>query len=145
MPAKQINLVFKIVKRCLKKAYFMVPFVGIVSSLILYFLRNTSIPSFFIVTLLAWLSSDAFFVLFIRGGSGIVQIPVFGSKSQFKGIAFLGFFIAIFLVSIVVNVLTSGLTEMLSGFLSNFIVCLGIGFLLAFLVFADLTVKYYNR
>ena len=142
MSAKTINSVLTLFVR---KAYFAVPLVGLTFSGLLYLLRETSYPSFFIVTLLAWIASDFFIIFFIRGGSGIVQIPIFGTKSQFKGIGFMMFFIAIFVVSIIVNVLTSALTDTLSLFLSNPFVCLAIGFVLTGLVFADLTLKYYRR
>jgi len=132
-------------KELLKKCWFTVPLLGFISSLILYFSRETSIPSIFIITLTAWLASDVVVVLFIRGGSGILQIPLFGNKAQPKGYGFLFFFITIFTVSIGINVLTDKIAFFLSNYLSDFLVDLGIGFFLSALVFLDLNAKFYTR
>lgn len=145
MPPNYGKIINQFILFCIRKPYLAVPIVGFFSSLILYLLRETSYPSFYIITVLAWLASDFFILFFIRGGNGIAQVPIFGKKSQFKGIAFIMFFISIFLVSIIVNVFVSTLTETLSHFLSDFIICLGIGFGLAGLVFVDLNAKYYTR
>ena len=135
----------KFLLSCFKKVYLAVPLVGLGSSVILYFLRSTSYPTFFIITLVAWISSDFCISIFVGGGGGIGQIPLLGSKSQYKGLVFLAFFIGIFLVSVFVNLLATGLTQILANFLSNPLVCIFIGVFLSLLVFADLQVKYYNR
>jgi hypothetical protein len=143
MPQKSI--LTQILEYCIKEAYLTVILVGLFSSGFLYFLRDTSYPSFFIITAVAWLASDLFILLFLRGGNGIVQVPIFGTKSQFKGMAFAVFFIAIFAVSVIVNTLASGFAEMLSVYLADPYVCVVVGFVLAGLVFVDLNAKYYTR
>jgi hypothetical protein len=146
MLSKQANnFLKKLLHDSIRKPFLTIPLVGLISSLFLYVSRDSSYPTFFIITLLAWIASDFCISIFVGGGSGIGQIPLFGSKSQYKGLVFLAFFIGIFVVSVFINFVTAGLTQLLASFLSNPFVCLLVGFLLAGLVFADLQMKFYNR
>jgi hypothetical protein len=119
--------------------------VSVISGLILYFGRETAIASIFIVTLSAWLASDTLIALFMRGGNGILQIPIFGNKTQFKSYGFVIFFIAIFVISIGINVLTDGVIAYLSDYFSIWYLDVCIGFVLAAFVFLDLNVRYYSH
>ena len=138
-------MAMKILVAILKNPFLAVLIVGFFSSIFLYVFRDSSFPLYFIITIVAWIASDMSMSLFVGGGRGIGQIPIHSSRSQFKGIVFVTFFIAIFMVAVFVNFLATMLTDLLSSFLTNFYVCLATGFVIAMLVFLDLQIKIYTR
>ena len=141
MVKRKIGLLKKLLRTC----WFTVPLVIAISSSVLYFLRDTTIPALYITTLTAWLASDALVFLFLQGGNGILQIPIFGNKTTFKSYGFVFFFIAIFSISIGINFLNDKLVKALSAYLSIWYLDVGLSIFLSLLVLADLNVKYYNH
>lgn len=141
MSRRKTSILIKLLRSC----RFTVPLVMLLSSCILYFMRDTTIPALYITTLTAWVASDALVVLFLRGGNGILQIPIFGNKTTFKSYGFVVYFIAIFSISIAINFLNDQIVKTLSNFLAIWYLDVGLSALLSLVVFADLHVKYYNH
>ncbi len=73
----------------LRKWYVAVPFAGLIYGVIIYFMPEYA--DFFVITVISFLAADLFSILFVRGGRGIGQIPLLGSKIQPKGYVFLVF------------------------------------------------------
>lgn len=119
------------------------PFVGIVFGLILFFFHQYGIADIFVVTLFAFLASDILAILFVSGGNGILQIPLFGSKTQPKGYGFIAFFISILLVAILVNILTEQTVAYISLYFSDITSDILVGLGLASLVYLDMNAKFY--
>jgi hypothetical protein len=132
-------------KKCFRSCLFTIALVSVISGLILYFGRQTDIAAIFIVTLSAWLASDILILGFLRGGNGILQIPIFGNKTQFRAYGFMVFFIAIFAISIGINIMTDQIIAYLSDYFAMWYLDLGIGLSLSLLVFLDLNAKYYTH
>lgn len=78
-------------KTYLKKPYFVVPFVGLALAPFLYFFRGFGVADFFIATIFAFIASDVLMWFFVRGGNGIFQAALFGTKTQLKGYGFIVF------------------------------------------------------
>ena len=127
----------------LKEWWCAVPLVGVVSSFFLYFLREFGIIDILFFAIIAFLISDLISVFFIRGGNGILQIPLFGSKTQPKGYGFLAFFITIIVSSIIVDLLSETIAAILYIYSANFgyDIIIGLGF--SALVYLDMNARFY--
>lgn len=129
----------------LKKPWFAVPFIGLALAPFLYFFRGFGVADFFIATVFAFIASDAMMWIFVRGGNGILQATLFGTKAQPKGYGFIAFFAGLVLVAVVVNWLTEQILTYLSTSYSDVTVCIAIGLTLSFLVYLIVHVRFYVR
>ena len=130
-------------KLYLKKPWFAVPFIGLALAPFLYFFRGFGLTDFFIATILAFIASDILMWIFVRGGNGIFQSRLFGTKTQPKGYGFITFFAAVMFVAFVVNWLTEQILTYLSTSYSDFTVCIVIGLALSALVYLIVHVRFY--
>lgn len=115
---------------------------------LLYYLRSSYldwIAEIFLITILAFLISSFVAPLVIRGGKGLVQIPLLGHLIQPKSYAFLALFIFICVAGIVIDKLAQGIVAYVEGQFSDLIGNLIVGLVLAFLVYIDLEKEYYAR
>jgi hypothetical protein len=129
----------------LKNPIIAILFMTILSGLILFFLRDYGIAGILVITVLAFLASDILSLLFVRGGSGILQIPLFGTKAQPRGYGFLAFFASIIVVAVVVNWIAERIVERVFTSFGDIIVCMTVGLILAVLVYLDMYAKFYDR
>lgn len=129
----------------LKKPWFAVPFIGLALAPFLYFFRGFGLIDFFIATILAFIASDILMWIFVRGGNGIFQSRLFGTKTQPRGYGFITFFFALVFVAFVVNWLTEQTLTYLSTSYSDFTVCIAIGLTLSALVYLIVHVRFYVR
>jgi uncharacterized membrane protein len=132
-------------KLYLKKPWFAVPFIGLGLAPFLYFFRGFGVTDFFIATILAFIASDILMWIFVRGGNGIFQSRLFGTKAQPKGYGFITFFVALMFVAVVVNWLTEQMLTYLSTSYGDVMVCIVIGLTLSSLVYLIVHVRFYVR
>jgi len=135
---------------------------GLVFGLALHYSRSfffwEGIVRIFIVMILAFLVSDLVSPLIIRGGRGIVQVPLSGSsRTRPRAYAFLVLFISIpiaglfidWLSQVIMGVLVESVPTIVSSQVqietSGLIADLAVALTLAVLVYIDLQVKYYAR
>jgi hypothetical protein len=129
----------------LKKNIFSVLTVTIVMGLLFYIFHQYELSSLLLTTVIAFVASDLLCLLFVRGGKGILQITLFGTRAQPKWLGFLMFFVSIFFVAVLVDLLCRILTLFISHHFPDLIADLLIGVLLALLVWIDMTLKFYVR
>lgn len=127
----------------LKKPIAAVPFVGFISGLMLYLFRDYGASDILLVTILAFLSSDFLMWVFIKGGRGILQVALFGTRTQPKGYGFIAFFFCIIGVAVFVNTLTDGIVTVLSSYFPEITVDILVGLILAALVYLAVHVRFY--
>jgi len=129
----------------LKLPLISVFIIGLLFGAILYTFQYYWIAEYLIIVILAFLMSDIVSALLIRGGGGIFQIRPLGTQTQPKGYAFIAFFISILISAYVVNVLTRQFVDIISPLFKEFTADLGIGLILAALVYLAMLSKYYVR
>jgi hypothetical protein len=130
----------------MKRVYVSVPVMGIVFGGVIYFSRTVQgAIDLLLVTVVAFMISDILSVLFIRGGGGILQIPVFGIKAQPKGYGFIAFFLSIPISALLVNLITGWISAVVVPMLADFVSDIIIGLGLAVLAYVDMNAKFYER
>lgn len=130
-------------KEYLKKPWFAVPFIGFALAVVFYFFSGFGITDFFIATVLAFIASDILMWILVRGGGGIFQARLFGTRTQPRGYGFLFFFVALIAVAVVVNLLTESVANFLSVSYRDFTVCIAVGLGLSVLVYLIVYVRFY--
>jgi len=130
-------------KRWMRHSWIAVPFVGIISGILLFALRDYGFADILIATILAFLASDFLMWMFIRGGHGILQVRLFGTKTQPKGYGFIAFFLTIIGTGIFVNKLTEAIILSFLAYAGEFIADILIGLTLSALVYLGVYVRFY--
>lgn len=123
---------------------------GVVFGLVLNISRGwilQQLVDVFLVTVLAFLMSDLVSAFVIRGGRGIVQVPMIGgTRAQPRSWAFLVLFIVIPISGIVIDLVSREIWHYLYGLLPAVIIeDIVIGLFFALLVYTDLLAKYFAR
>lgn len=130
----------------MKKAQVPVPVIGIIFGVLLYFSGIVQAHiELLLVTIISFIVSDGLCDLFIRGGGGILQIPIFGTKAQPKGYGFLMFFISIPISAVLVEWATQMTYGAISPMFRDLSWCIIIGLGLAVVVYLDMNAKFYER
>lgn len=130
----------------MRKALVSVPVMGIISGILLYFSGIVQAHiELLLVTIVSFIVSDLLCTLFIRGGGGILQIPIFGTKAQPKGYGFLVFFISIPISAIIVERITQMTYGAISPMFKDFWLDIIIGLGLAVVVYLDMNAKFYEH
>ncbi len=106
---------------------------------------GVQITSIYITIILAFIASDVLSGLFVKGGNGILQIPLFGPEAQAKGYGFLAFFISILATAWVSDQVSGWVIVNVLNKLSDPRAALGTSFVLAILVYLDMNAKYYSH
>jgi len=146
MTKNKKNLIIELIKgfvKLLKYWWASLIFVILLTTATAYFF--TSIWGYIFAIILSYLLADIFSLLIIKGGKGIVIIPLIDDNlTQSKGHGFIFYLIAIFFTTII-----GGL---LADYLSNLIVELKFiwflliaNLLLVCLVYFDFNLTYYSR
>jgi len=98
----------------------------------------------FLATIVTFLISDFTSKFVIRGGRGIVQVPMLqGVLAVRKATAFLALFIIVPVVAILVDFFVQQLTAVIEMVQLGFIFDLAIGLVLSLLLYLDLELKFY--
>jgi uncharacterized membrane protein len=132
-------------KEYFKKPWFAVPFVGLALTVVFYFASGFGVVDFFIATVLAFIASDVLMWILVRGGGGIFQARLFGSKTQPKGYGFIFFFASIVFIAVVINWLTDITITFLQASYSDPTVCIVVGLVLVSLVYLIVHVRFYSH
>jgi hypothetical protein len=133
------------IKKLLRYPFVTIPLTGIALAVFLFFYNDINIRNFLIITILAFLASDALSWFFIRGGRGIFQFTLSGTQAQPKGYAFIIFFIVIIFVALIVSIATQEIIKAIPFIYPDFIIDLIFALALSFLVYLDMYVKFYDR
>jgi len=135
---------------------------GIVFGLVLHYSRVSflnDVVRVFIVMILAFLASDLISPLIVRGGGGIVQ-TLGSTRARPRWYAFLVLFISIPIIGVIIDWISAIMMALLVESvplivgsqvsqadveMAGLIVDLAVALVLAYLVYADLQVRYYVR
>jgi hypothetical protein len=130
-------------KKWMRYSWIAVPFVGFISGILLFVLRSYGFADILIATILAFLASDFLMWMFIRGGHGILQVRLFGTKTQPKGYGFIAFFLTIIGTAIFVNKMTEAIIQSFLAYGNELIADILVGLTLSVLVYLAVYVRFY--
>jgi hypothetical protein len=123
--------------------------VGLCFGMALHLSRLLNLQAYigiFLATVLVFLISDFTSKFFMRGGHGIVQVPVMhGTRAVTKVVAFLVLFFLIPAVGIMTDHTAQQLTVFVETGQFQLVVDLVTGLVLSLLVYFDLELKFYGR
>lgn len=108
----------------------------------------------------AWVGSDFFVNLIVRGGGGLAQIPLYGSQIQTKGRSYLAFCFGIFFATAISAFFSDALFKMMEFGVRVTVTATGISLttyqtdwttiivsslVCSILIFVDFNVRFYDR
>jgi hypothetical protein len=117
--------------------------IALISALAIYFFPSNGL--YIIVVVVAFLISEGISELFIRGGSGILQIRFLGARAQPKGYGLIALFLSVILTSWLIDVLTDTLAINITVWFSDIGKDLLIGLGLAVGVYVDMYMRFYRH
>lgn len=138
-----INIDAENLKKLLKPPVAAGIIIALTSAIAIYLLPSNGL--YIIVVVVAFLVSDGISELFVRGGSGILQIRLLGPRAQPKGYGLIALFISIILTSWLIDGLTDTLATNITIWFSDFSRDLLIGLGLAAGVYADMYLRFYRH
>jgi hypothetical protein len=128
----------------LKNPLVALVFTVIISTILLHFF--TEFGKILLIILVAFFASDMVSLLFIRGGNGILQIPIMGTEAQSKGYGYLAFYFVIIISAIASGAIAELILNIfISPKLGNLLNELIISSLFSVAVYLDLKLKFYDN